>query len=622
MKRSPNIILLLLVLLIICGQSLAWLYPEHRDISAHAIQDLDPRYRAILDNLWLEARMGYEYRLSESVVDPTLGFIDYAAWPAIAGDHSCSSQKMLYNVLKTDWILEVSKIAAELKNDLSEATSRHNHINAVRDSDIKFQKADPFYATRAGSNNVHFLLARPETHTSSSKYGNMCIAEGSELNAIGAYAWFHASALEKATLLSNEALSQEQRSQLALSVLADEAFALHFLQDIFASGHVAGTWGDASQRKGTHDYYNENGLEVTTWDGKRFILMGDAWISPGDIDITAESIRKSIEQILDIITGTETVKNRQPDFWQADSFNVCKENYWPHRDVDPQLWPIMRDVLISTPVPGLATGHGSLPRFRTELGPFIGVVPAIKGIGIARGFGSTEVEPGGTGSIEMAIRIGVGLEGVLNESGDGLVFLDIGNRLDGNSTLSRFNSPDQIDAGGFSSAIPSRDAFFFRVRMPFWLLPLDMLVTAPFLLPFAPDTYSRMAIQSANGGLIPWQTGIATSIGRFQFILGREFGITFYGYNDNKDVMIVPYDDESAALIRYQSTQWDFPFVEYRPFRTFSTNQSSSMVVQFSFGFDYPHSQELIIPDEGEPPELNTIWYIGMRIAFDWRYYW
>ena len=24
--------------------------------------------------------------------------------------------------------------------------------------------------------------------------------------------------------------------------------------------HVAGTWGDASQRKGTHDYYNEAGL--------------------------------------------------------------------------------------------------------------------------------------------------------------------------------------------------------------------------------------------------------------------------------------------------------------------------------------------------------------------------
>ena len=31
-------------------------------------------------------------------------------------------------------------------------------INALRNSDIKLQSADPEYATRAGSNNVHFLL--------------------------------------------------------------------------------------------------------------------------------------------------------------------------------------------------------------------------------------------------------------------------------------------------------------------------------------------------------------------------------------------------------------------------------------------------------------------------------
>ena len=61
-------------------------------------------------------------------------------------------------------------------------------------------------------------------------------------------------------------------------MFADEAYAIHFLQDMFAAGHVAGTWGDASQRKGTHDYYNERGLKVSTWDGDIAVLTGDAWM--------------------------------------------------------------------------------------------------------------------------------------------------------------------------------------------------------------------------------------------------------------------------------------------------------------------------------------------------------
>ncbi len=45
-------------------------------------------------------------------------------------------------------------------------------------------------------------------------------------------------------------------------MFADEAFALHFVEDIYAAGHIAGTWGDVSQRKGTHDFYNASGLEM------------------------------------------------------------------------------------------------------------------------------------------------------------------------------------------------------------------------------------------------------------------------------------------------------------------------------------------------------------------------
>jgi hypothetical protein len=131
-----------------------------------------------------------------------------------------------------------------------------------------------------------------------------------------------------------------------------------------------------------------------------------------------------------------------------------------------------------------------------------------------------------------------------------------------------------------------------------------------------------MAVSAGLGGLIPWQAGIETGIGRFQFILGREFGITFYGRGDNIDALLIPVDGNVTALVNYKSTAFDFPIVEYRPFRTFSLDQSSSMVVQFNFGVDIPKDQNAVLPEGTVTPDLRPVWSLGMRIAFDWRYYW
>ena len=126
---------------------------------------------------------------------------------------------------------------------------------------------------------------------------------GSEINAVGVWGRYHLSALQKATRLARENLAPEERSALALAMLADEAFALHFLEDVFAAGHVAGTWGDVSQRKGTHDYYNESGLEVRTWQGAEntVVLMGDAHMRPEDAERAAAAVRLSLEQLLDTV---------------------------------------------------------------------------------------------------------------------------------------------------------------------------------------------------------------------------------------------------------------------------------------------------------------------------------
>jgi len=608
----------------------AWVYPEHRDITLLAIQKLDSAHRAVLDQLWAQARKGFESRLFESVINPGQGRqatdLDYAAWPAIGGDHSTSAANLLHNILETEWILKVADVAARLKTGLENARSKSDRINKLRDSDIRLLRADPEYVSRAGANNGHFMLARPDVNTSAETYFTTCFKEGCELNPVGTYKWFHASALLKAWRLSTETLTPGQRSALSLSALADEAFALHFLEDGFASGHVAGVWGDASQRKGTHDYYNEMGLEVTTWNGERLVLMGDAYMRPVDAERAASTVCLSLIQFLNAAMEGKAslVFNDQPGTFLPDTFNVSKAAHMPFRQLDTSFVALFDVVLFTTVVPGLATGLGELPRFRSELGPFIGISPAAR-VSIYRGgFGNSQYIPGTVPALELGLRVGLGMDGVLDESGDGLVFLDLGWRQDGSSSM-RFDDDAALkNFGTYSCAIPSRDAFYARLRLPFCLVPGDLLIIGPVLLLFSPKAFDKMVVAAGNGGLIPWQTGMITPIGRFQFVLGREVGICFYGSGRGADAFLIPdnaLNPPQQTLISLYSTQIDFPILEYRLLRLFSSSQSASLTLQINAGLDIPGKTTIVYPENASKPKLKTTYFIGFRLVFDWRYY-
>src|SRR5262249_49945656 len=220
----------------------AWLYPEHRDITVLAVQRLEPAPRALLEQLWSEARAGHEARLCAQLVDTAPGnpaCIDYAAWPAIAGDHSCSARDLLSTLLDTPWILNVARISARLKKQLATATRRDQRINAMHTADIELQRADLNYATRAGSNNVHFLLARPDVDIEPEAYARLVLGPGAELNAIGAYVWYHLRALAKAAHLPRRDLAPVARAQVALAPLPDGAFAFPFLEATLPPCHPA-----------------------------------------------------------------------------------------------------------------------------------------------------------------------------------------------------------------------------------------------------------------------------------------------------------------------------------------------------------------------------------------------
>ena len=611
----------------------AWVYPEHRDIALRAIQNLNSDYRSLLNNLWSKARKGYELRLTETVIDAAQSInptqLDYASWPAITGDHSCSAENMLHSVLKTDWILEVADINAQLKINLSSAEDRNMRINALRESDIRLQNADPNYATRAGSNNVHFLHSLPDVFMSANDYFELCVKEGTALNAIGTYSCYHYSALLKISRLSTENLTAEERSALILAAFADEAFALHFLEDMFAAGHTAGTWGDASQRKGTHDYYNEKGLKVASWDGNTYVLTGDAWMRNDDARRAASVVQISIEQLLDVANGKHKtiLFSKETKSFEPDSFNVCKNNFMMYREAASGIKSLLESVLIKTPIPGLEYGLGKLPRFRAELGMFVGFVPVLRGSLLSGGFGTGQNTAGLVGGLEESIRFGVGLDGVLNESGDGLAFLGLGWRQDGSSTAGIVDDPGTQAYGNLLAAIPGRSAFSARLRLPFYVIPGDLLLAAPILFFVSPETLIKMGATAVNGGLIPWQSGLATSFGRFQFILGREMAVYFFGRTKERDALFNISPDEfgvsSIYILSYRSTQFEFPIVEYRPFSSFETEQRSSLFFQLYGGFDIPHDVEVLsTSSEGKLlPELKTVWYLGMRLLFDWRHY-
>ncbi|MBC2839716.1 hypothetical protein [Robiginitalea sp. SC105] len=618
-------LLLCLALLVFPWPGKAWVYPEHRQISYLAIQQLGPEYRRILDEIWAQVRIGYEDRLSPSILDPGHGLdpevLDFASWPAIAGDHSCSPEQMMDIILASDWILRVDHIATRLQNDLAKAQRPDQTINAIRNSDIRLQRADSDYATRAGTNNVHFLLARTTVAATAGEYFNESLQEGAPLNALGAYGYFHTRAMERVAQSNSPNLTREQRSAILLAAMANEAFALHFLEDAFAAGHVVGSWGNAAQRKGTHDHYNEAGLEVETWDEQRLVLTGDAYMRPADALVVAKAVQTSLEQFCQAMLEGRGGTLVPPGDLEIlpDTFDVCANNNMPIGLTNREL---LDEVLLGTPTPGLVEGLGQLARFRTELGPFIGASSSVETGWLNGGFGPGQEEQALIGSIEANLVFGLGLDGVMNKAGDGLAFIQVGWRQD-SPTTSQFTDPSStIQGSSVTATIPGRSAYNLRVRMPFWLIPGDLILGAAIFSWASPKTLERMAVTAGNGGFIPWQSGISTGIGRFQFVLGREVGVSFYGVRRIQESLVIPNRTfNETSLVAYRSTKWDFPFLEYQPTRTFSNTQSASLKVQFSVGVDVPWRERTLAPANADAVDLESVWYMGMRLVYHWRRY-
>src|SRR5215813_13875 len=620
--RSPRQIVASLAGGLLLG---AWTLPEHRDISAAALEQLTPQRRAVFDQAWEAATGGHqEMNACASAVDPgglAGTCLDLAMWPALAGDHSCSPDELTTKIVTAPWIMKVAKEGSDFRKRLAAATREDEVLDAWALDNIKLEQVDPEYSSRAGANNAHFLL--PRTQNVLKAYVEHSIATDSEPNALGLYIHFHLAALR----LAHDWHENPTDRTLAMRMLSTEAFALHFLEDSFSAGHVAGTWGSVAERKGTHDYYCEKGIDTATWGGDLQAIKGDAHMRPEDLSRTASLIAVSLAQVADAARGEgvtgSVAATIDPKLGQsAPGVNACTITKQPVTPLPgPEAGRIGIDMIKATPVPSRGKDDVHLPHFRQEIGPFIGFAAGVLGGGSAWGYRAPNGSPRGYAEGEIAFRFGVGLEALTGASGAGLAFLQVG-------VAFQTAQQDNCAVGGCGSdpiansgvpRVSARDGLALRARIPFWLIPGDLLILGPFLVLFDTQTLKHMAIQAGSGGLIPWQRTFNSPIGAFQFIAGREIGVGLYGYLKH-GIQNIGYDGVALYGYSYRSAVLDFPLVEYRPFRTFATNQALTLALQFGLGVDIPNNGHRL--DNAAPtPDLGAAFIFYLRVAFDARYY-
>ena len=358
------------------GRAGAFVYPEHRDITAEALQNLPPDQQALLAQLWAAARTGRESRYCATTVDgdgrENPSCIDLAAWPAIAGDHSCSPDQLIQKTLTSDWILKVGGVAAATKVGLEKAKTRGDALNEWAASNLNFQFVDREYASRAGANNGHFLMTR--TSDDPGEYLRRIFAPDAEPSAIALYIYYHLGAMVLAQGWATADASA--RPELARRILATEAFATHFLEDSFASGHVAGSWGNVAERKGTHDYYSELGLDTSAWDGSRLLLGGDAHMRPEDLTRSGKIVGQRLSELAASLQSgtpeaTTAAKIPMEVASGAAQYDSCTATKQASGTVTPETIPLAVSIAKETPIPGRGENDFHLPRFRQEIGPFV-----------------------------------------------------------------------------------------------------------------------------------------------------------------------------------------------------------------------------------------------------------
>ena len=618
------------------GTAQAWIWPEHRDIAAEALRELPAAQHETIDQMWVGVRAIGGKQVCEKVVDPGAEptgvprgewdkvCVDFASLPALAGDHSCTASELWSDAAKEPWAVKVVWVAAKTKERLASAKDEAQRTDFLSLSHLAMQYVDPRYLTRAEGNNAHFLVPRASVHAKEDldKYLDRVLSPGIEINATGLYAEYHMLALRYAALY--HAAPEAEKAELGGRALLAEGVALHFLEDSFSAGHYAATWGGAAWQKGTHDLYSTIGLTTMTWKGDLFASHGDGHMSEQDMKVAAVTVRQSLAQVASAAEGrmplsTEPLSSAEK---AVLTLNFCKEEHLPPAPDQPMARSASMMVLQNTPVPAGGKDEIHPPRSRAEIGPFVGAVSGYT-LGLAMGGYDSWNNSRVRSEFEIGARVGYGLEGVITSNMDGQMWLQ-GQLV---------SDPVQLDLACYTCtgvgkrtdpAVPrvgARSALKLSMRMPFYVLPFDLIVLGPVLMFTSPQKLTEVVFAAAGGGIVPIERKWETSIGSFQLMAGREVGVTLWGYtgHTNQFIYTPSANAAEAKIINYNSIELDFPVFEYVPPRVFATTLALAAEMQLGFNVEFPTSPTF--KDGGAPFSLGPSWNIYLRFRLDARKY-
>ena len=586
--------------------------------------------------MWVGVRAIGGKQVCEKVVDPGAEptdvprgewdkvCVDYASFPALAGDHSCTAAELWADAAKEPWAVKVVWVAAKTKERLPGARNEAHRNDLWSLSHLAMQYVDPRYLTRAEGNNAHFLFPRAPVAAKEDldKYLDRVLSPGIEINATGLYAQFHMLALRYAALY--HAAPEAEKAELGARALLAEGVALHFLEDSFSAGHYAATWGGAAWQKGTHDLYSTIGLTTMTWKGDLFASHGDGHMSEEDMKVAAVTVRKSLAQVAAAADGRMPLSAEPLSASEKTivAFNFCKEEYLPPTPDQPVARSATQMVLQGTPIPAGGKDEIHPPRSRAEIGLFVGAISGYS-LGLAMAGYDSWNNSRLRSEFEIGARVGIGLEGVITTNMDGQMWLQ-GELVAG---------PAQLDLACYTCsgigrrtdpAVPrvgSRSALKLSLRMPFYVLPFDLLVLGPVLMLASPQTLTEVVFASAYGGILPVERKWETSLGTFQFMAGREIGFTLWGITGqaNQFIYTPTANVNDFRVINYNSLELDFPVLEFVPPRVFATTLALAAEFQLGFNVEFPLSPTY--KENGAPFSLGPSWNIYLRFRLDARKY-
>ena len=611
----------------------AWMWCEHRDIAVTAIQGLPPAERAQLEALWASLKKEAGPQLCPTLVNPGAAprsafgdwsgiCLDFPSYPAMGGDHACSTGELRAVTESEEWGLRVTWVAEWSKRRFAEAPNQAARIDAWNKSHLAMQSVDPRYLTRASSNNAHFL--EPREHVSASEtleaYAKRALAPDAAINATAIYVQYHAIALRLAAQwrLAPEAA----RPDLARRALLAEGIALHFLQDSLSAGHYAATWGDAAWQKGTHDLYCVQGLTSKTWGGDLFASHGDAHMTGHDQAVAGAVVGRSLSQLAGAASGTVAVSGDPSTKAEREleELNFCSVQTLPAMPANPVAFSAALVTLRDSPIPSGDQDDIHPPRARADIGFFGGVVA---GIGAGPAWGGFDTSAGWRfrSELEVGARFGYGLQGVVTTNMDGQLW----------AQASFVSDPAQLDAscpgcpGGARSnqalpRVPARSALKLVFRMPYYVLPFDLILLGPVLFLASPVAAQDVVFRASGGGLWTLQRPISTSLGTFQFMAGREVGFALWGAGDPNQFVATPADGQTL-LVDFRQLELDFPVFEYAPPRAFAT--TLALAAQVQLGFSVQLAPTAWLPQQNNAPYsgLGASWFVYLRLRLDARKY-